>query len=104
MRSLLSKVKQGSRPKASSLRSRRFWLAITRRRPFQITGTLAVVGDNGVRETIVFNMQKKCNRKINDSICVDFSKNESKLYRFTCDEERNYEQRYIFLLRRIRKG
>ncbi|EAB6416896.1 hypothetical protein DOX23_22575 [Salmonella enterica subsp. enterica] len=56
MRSLLSKVKQSYRPKASSLRSRRFWLAITRRRPSQIAGTLAVVGDNGVNATIIFNL------------------------------------------------
>ncbi|ECE6018408.1 hypothetical protein DL121_09165 [Salmonella enterica subsp. enterica] len=56
MRSLLSKVKQGYRPKASSLRSRRFWLAITRRRPSQIAGTLAVVGDNGVSATIILNL------------------------------------------------
>ncbi|PJR61418.1 hypothetical protein CWM61_20145 [Klebsiella sp. K-Nf6] len=55
LRSLLSKVKQSYRPKASSLRSRRFWLANTRRRPSQIAGTLAVVGDNGVRVGIVLN-------------------------------------------------
>ncbi|EAV3217988.1 hypothetical protein EEL87_17455 [Salmonella enterica] len=54
LRSLLSKVKQGYRPKASSLRSRRFWQAITRRRPSQIAGTLAVVGDNGVSVDILF--------------------------------------------------
>ncbi|ECI4152200.1 hypothetical protein DPO80_17895 [Salmonella enterica subsp. salamae] len=54
LRSLLSKVKQGYRPKASSLRSRRFWLTITRRRPSQIAGTLAVVGDNGVNADILF--------------------------------------------------